>query len=130
MPQIDTARPGVSCALPQAKSEMIELYQPIIDGIAQYNGALYDGFAAIGSEWLNFMNRRLHGEVLLAGRLAKCSSPQNLMQEWANFMSTAAEDYRAEFARLSEMNAAASQRAISAARTNGQAQQAWPARNA
>jgi hypothetical protein len=129
MPQIDAGKAANSMTSQPANSDLLEMCQPIIEGMAQYNGALCDGFAAIGTEWLNFMNRRLHGDMLLAGRLAQCGSPQDLMQEWATFMSTTAEDYRTEFARLTEMNAAASQRAISSVRTNGQAQQVWPPRN-
>lgn len=128
MPQIDAVKAVAPMKLPPANTEVLELCQPIIEGMAQYNGALCDGFAAMGMEWLSFVNRRLHGDMLLAGRLAKCGSPQDILQEWSAFMNMAAEDYRTEFARLTEMNAVASQRAISAVRTNGQAQPAWPSR--
>ena len=116
MPPIDMARPAA--APPAMNSEMIELCQPIVEGMTQYGSALSDGYAAIGTEWLNFVNRRFHVDMSLAGRLAKCGSPQALMQEWTTFMTTAAEDYRNEFTRLAEMNSTASQRAISAVHTN------------
>jgi Phasin protein len=117
MPPIDMARPAPPP--PAMNSEMIELCQPIVEGMTQYGSALCDGYAAMGAEWLSFVNRRFHVDMSLAGRLANCGSPQALMQEWSTFMTTAAEDYRNEFTRLAEMNSTASQRAISAVHTNG-----------
>jgi Phasin protein len=117
MPPIDVTRFATNS--PAMNAEMIEVCQPIVEGLTQYSSALSDGYAAMGTEWLNFVNRRFHVDMSLAGRLAKCSSPQALMQEWSTFMTTAAEDYRNEFTRLAEMNSTASQRAISAVHTNG-----------
>jgi Phasin protein len=105
---------------PPDNTEMLELYQPIVEGMTKYSGALSDGYAAMGSEWFNFINRRFHTDISLAGRLAKCGSPQDLMREWSAFVSMASEDYRNEFARLAEMSSATSQRAASAIHVNGQ----------
>ena len=127
MPPIDMARPAATS--PAMNSEMIELCQPIVEGITQYGSALSDGYVAIGTEWLNFVNRRFHVDMSLAGRLAKCGSHQDLFREWATFMSTTAEDYRNEFARLAEMNTAASQRAITAVHPDGQTGESRPARS-
>jgi Phasin protein len=120
MPPIDMARP--TTAEPVMNAELIEICQPIVEGLTQYSSALSDGYAAIGTEWLNFVNRRFHVDMSLAGRLAKCGSPQALMQEWSTFMTTAAEDYRNEFTRIAEINSTASQRAISAVHANGKPQ--------
>ena len=115
----DAAKAAPSAALPPLNTEMLEICQPIVEGINQYGGALCDGYAAMGAEWLSFVNRRLHIDMSLAGRLAKCGSPQDLFQEWAAFMTMTAEDYRNEFTRLTEMNSTTSQRAISAVHANG-----------
>ena len=120
MTPIDVPRPAA--AAPVMNAEMIEICQPIVEGMTQYSGALCDGYAALGTEWLNFVNRRFHVDMSLAGRLATCGSPQSLMQEWSTFMTTAAEDYRNEFTRLVEMNSTASQRAISAVHANGKSE--------
>jgi Phasin protein len=117
MTPIDLARSAA--ASPAMNAEMIEICQPIVKGMTQYGSALSDGYAAIGTEWLNFVNRRVHVDMSMAGRLARCNSPQALMQEWSTFMTTAAEDYRNEFTRLAELNSTASQRAISAVHANG-----------
>jgi Phasin protein len=115
----DAAKAVPSAALPPVNTEMLEICQPIVQGMTQYSGALCDGYAAMGTEWLNFVNRRLHADMSLPGRLVKCASPQYLFQEWAAFMTMTAEDYRNEFARLAEMNTAASQRAVVAVHPNG-----------
>lgn len=117
MPPVDVAKPATTTSAMNA--EIIDICQPIVEGITQYGSALSDGYAAMGTEWLNFVNRRFHVDMSLAGRLAKCDSPQALIQEWSMFMTTAAEDYRNEFTRLAEMNSTASQRAISAVHANG-----------
>lgn len=111
MPREDSAQFHPTASV----NQMFELYRPLVEGAANCSNVLCDGYAAIGAEWIGFVNRRLHTDLTLATRLAKCGSPQDIMQEWASFMNTAADDYRREFARLAEMNSATSQRAISAA---------------
>lgn len=133
----DAARAAAPAPLPQVNpaalqpmnTEMLEICQPIVHGVTQYSGALCDGYAAMGAEWLNFVNRRLHADMSLPGRLVKCASPQHVLQEWAAFMTMSAEDYRNEFARLAEINTAASQRAITAVHLNGPNSESWPARD-
>jgi Phasin protein len=119
MPPIDAAKNAHAAALPPMNAEILEICQPIVEGLTQYNGALCDGYAAMGNEWLNFVNRRLHTDLSLPGRLAKCRSPQDFFGEWSTFMTTAAEDYRTEFSRLAEINSAATQRAMSSVQANG-----------
>ncbi len=97
-----------------AGDRAFDFYRPMIDGMAQYNSAIVTGFAAMSAEWLAFMNRRLQSDLSFPSQLARCSNPQDLMQEWASFLRTTAEDYRNEFTRLAEINTNASQRAISA----------------
>lgn len=96
-----------------------EFYRPMIDGMAQYGSAVYAGYAAMSAEWLAFLNRRLQSDLSFPSQLARCSNPQDLMQEWASFLKTTAEDYRNEFARLAEINTTTSQRAITALQQNG-----------
>lgn len=114
----ETSGPALATA-PALNAEMLELYRPVVDGLTKYSGVLCDGYAAMGTEWLTFFNRRMHADISLPARLAKCTSPQALFTEWASFMSTTAEDYRTEFGRLADIGTATSQRALSAARVNG-----------
>ena len=130
MPPIDAAKNATAAVLPPISTEILEICQPIVEGLTQYNGALCDGYAAMGTEWLKFVNRRFHTDLSLPGRLAKCGSPQDFFGEWSTFMTTAAEDYRNEFSRLAEINSAATQRAMSSGRANGENKSGFSPRNA
>ena len=116
-----TYEPRLASSLPAVNDEIIEMYQPMVEGMAQYGGALCDAYTAMGSEWLNFINHRIHSDMSLAGTLAKCRTPQDLMREWSTFMTATAEDYRSELTKLAELNLRASQRAASAIHANGDA---------
>ncbi len=97
-----------SAGLPAANTAILELYRPVIDGMTQYGGALCDGYAELGKEWLSFINRRLHVDMSLPARLGVCGSPAELFKEWSAFMNTTAEDYRKEFARIADISSTAS----------------------
>lgn len=108
---VSTARP--------AKNEMAELYEPMIAGLTRYSGAVCDGYTAISSEWLSFLNKRLHTDLSLAARLTHCGSPQDYVQEWSTFMTTAAADYRQEFEKIAQISTAASQKMVTSMHVNG-----------
>jgi hypothetical protein len=103
-----------------SRSEFIELYDPIVKGLTTYSGAMCDGYTAMSAEWLTFLNRRLHIDLSLAATMARCCTPQDVVQEWSNFMTTAANDYRTECERLAEISTATSQKVV-ASLHNGQA---------
>ncbi|MEQ1576261.1 MAG: phasin family protein [Hyphomicrobium sp.] len=118
MAQSDTVRKAAGPAWSFQKAGMLELYQPAVDGMTKYSSAMFDAYTAMGTEWLGFINRRLHVDLSLTAQLAKCTGPQDYLQEWAKFMKTAAEDYRNEFSRLAEMNTAISKQAATAFQAN------------
>ncbi|MBK9080158.1 MAG: phasin family protein [Hyphomicrobium sp.] len=101
-------------------SEIVELYDPIVKGMATYGGAMCDGYTAMSAEWLAFLNRRLHLDLSLAATLAYCRTPHEAMQEWSNFITASANDYRAEFERLAEISNTTSQQVV-ASLHNGRA---------
>ena len=119
MVQFESVKPTAIPAWPFPKNGMLDACQPALEGVTNCGSALCDAYTAIGTEWLSFLNRRLHVDLTLPAQLAKCSGPQDYFREWASLMKTAAEDYRNEFARLAEMNTTASQRAASALQING-----------
>ena len=51
---------------PAMNAEIIEVCKPIVEAMTQYGSAISDGYAAIGTEWLNVVNRRFHVDVSLA----------------------------------------------------------------
>jgi hypothetical protein len=88
-------------------------YFPVAYAMSRCGGVLCDGYTAMGAEWLNFVNRRLHNDLALQAKLAGCRNPQDCMTEWTSFLSAAANDYRDEFNRLIELNSRTSKTAFS-----------------
>lgn len=106
-------------------ANMLELCRPMVRGMSDYGNAMCDGCTAFATEWLQFVNRRLHAELALQVKISQCTAPGDVMAAWSVFMSTAASDYSKEFSRLSEIGSAASQRVVSAAQTSGGTAPAW-----
>ena len=104
---------------------IIELYEPIVKGVATYSGVMCDSCAAMSSEWISFLNRRLHTDLSLGATLARCQTPQEAMEEWSNFLITAASDYRTEFERLAEISTRTSEQ-VAASVHNGRMQSQGP----
>lgn len=90
---------GAGPAIASAKADAA-----VVAGLSEYSGALCDGYTAMSTEWLSFINRRLHADMSLPVRMARCGSPQDMMQAWSDFMLHAAADYQTEFQRLGAMS--------------------------
>lgn len=110
-------------ALETPVAAMFDAYRPMMRGMADCSNALCDGYVALSSEWLAFVNRRMQSDLSLPAKLSACANPQALLDEWAGFMNTAADDYRKEFSRLSAIGTATSRRAAAALGTSGDTQQ-------
>jgi hypothetical protein len=108
MPQMPNKTNG---AVETPVAAVFDAYRPMLQGMAACSNVLCDGYAAMSSEWLAFVNRRMQSDLSLPSKLSACANPQDLLQEWAGFMNSAADDYRKEFARLSAIGTATSQRA-------------------
>lgn len=72
------------------------LWGPALAGAVKWNGWMYEGFATLGSEWLDFVNRRLKQDLGLPQRLCACRSPEEARQAWLAFWQQAVEDYQKE----------------------------------
>jgi Phasin protein len=116
MAQPSAATATERTAWPFPNPDVIKLYQPAVEKLSNYSSAVCDAYATMGTEWLSFVNRRLHVDLSLPQRLAKCKSPQDCLQEWSKFMMAATEDYKTEFIRLSEMSSNGTQQAVAAFR--------------
>jgi hypothetical protein len=115
-------------ATPSQPNLGLEVYRAGINTVATFYGSFADAYAQMGTEWLDFINRRIHVDLSLPTRLANCTAPQQYMDEWRAFMKTAADDYRDEIARLMEMNTTVSREAVTALRSgsNSKHSSTWP----
>ena len=82
------------------------LWAPIIAGSARLSTKTREGLAVLGSEWLQFADRRLKEDLQLLQRLSGCRSPVEVSMAYLNFWQCAAADYQNEFLTMARLSAA------------------------
>jgi hypothetical protein len=68
------------------------------------NGKIFEGLARLGTEWVDFVNRRLKEDINLLPRLAACRCAEDVSNVYAEFWRNLGEDYTNEFAALSKLS--------------------------
>jgi hypothetical protein len=76
---------------------------PTLAGVLKWNGKLCEGWAMLGSEWLDFVNRRLKQDLSLPQQICACRSPAELRDVYAAFWQRVADDYQREFAVMARL---------------------------
>ncbi len=69
-----------------------------------WNGKAFEGLARLGTEWVDFVNRRLKEDINLMPRLAACRCAEEVSDVYAEFWRSFGEDYSKEFAALSRLS--------------------------
>jgi len=80
-----------------------EPWGPALAGAVKWNGKMYEGLALLGSEWLDFVNRRLKENVSLPQRLYATRSPEEVHQAYIAFWQRAADDYQKELTVMTRL---------------------------
>ena len=80
-----------------------ELWGPALAGTVKWNGKMYEGLAMLGSEWLDFTNRRLKEDLSLPQRLCASRSAEEGRQVYAAFCQQAVDDYQKELAVMTKL---------------------------
>jgi hypothetical protein len=94
-----------------------EIWGATLAGAAKWNGKMCEGMAMLGSEWLNFVNRRLKEDLGLPQRVCACRSATELRDTYAGFWRQAADDYQKELALLSRLGSGVLSASLAAAHT-------------
>jgi hypothetical protein len=94
-----------------------ELWGAALAGAAQWNGKIYEGWAALGSEWLDFVNHRLKEDLKLPPRVCACHSPDEVRDTCTAYWRQAADDYQKEFAVMAKLGNGFLSTSLSAAQT-------------
>src|SRR5262249_43897427 len=94
-----------------------ELWGATLAGAAKWNGKMYEGMAMLGSEWLDFVNRRLKEDLRLPQRLCACRTPVEVRDIYATFWRQAVDDYQKELALLSRLGSGFLSNSLTAAQT-------------
>lgn len=81
----------------------LEIWSPVLSGIQSWNSCCGAGVAALGSEWMSFLNRRLSEDFALSRQMASCRDPEDMWRVYADFLQRMADDYQKEFGELARM---------------------------
>jgi hypothetical protein len=92
-----------------------ELWGPALAGAAKWNGKMYEGFALLGSEWLDFVNRRLKEDLNLPQRMCACKSPEEARDTYVAFWRQAVDDYQKEFTVMTKLGSGVVANSLTAA---------------
>jgi hypothetical protein len=94
-----------------------ELWGAALAGSVKWNGKMYEGYAMLGTEWLDFINRRLKEDLKLPQRVCACRSPEELRDTYASFWRQAVDDYQKELALLSRLGSGFLSNSLAATQT-------------
>jgi hypothetical protein len=79
------------------------LWGPAVVGAARANGKMYEGLATLGTEWLDFVNRRLKEDLKLPQLLCACRSPEETRDIYVAFWQRAMDDYQKELTVMTRL---------------------------
>ncbi len=91
------------------------LWAPALAGAARANGEIYEGLAALGSEWLDFVNRRLKEDLKLPPQLCACRSVDEMRDTYVAFWQRAADDYQKELTAMTRLGSRLANNSMTAA---------------
>ena len=90
--------------LPFNFESFMELNRPTLNAMAQMNGKVYDGLAALNKNWVAFFNRRLKEDLAVPQQLAACKTVQDMYGVYAEFFQNACSDYQSEFEQMTKLS--------------------------
>ena len=100
-----------------ASATGFELWGPAIAGAARWNGKMYEGLAMLGSEWLDFVNRRLKEDLNFPQRVCACRTAEDLRDTYAAFWRQAMDDYQREMTVMARLGSGLLTNSLTAAQS-------------
>jgi hypothetical protein len=97
----DMALPPMT--MPFGFEALMELNRPALQAMAQMNGKVYDGIAALNKNWVAFLNRRLKEDLAVPQQLAACKTVQEMYGVYADFFQNACAHYQSEFEQMTKL---------------------------
>ena len=107
-------RAGIEETRAPSLEQMLDIQRPALQAMADLNGKLYEGIAAVNKEWTSFVNRRLMEDMAIPERLAACTTMQDMMRVYTNYVQDAYTHYQSEFEQLSKLNRSIAQDTMTA----------------
>jgi hypothetical protein len=91
---------------------MMQLKRPALAAMAEMNGRLYEGIAAVNKEWATFVNRCLKEDLAVPQQLAQCRTTQDLYQVYAQFFQNTWAQYRSGLEQMTKLGRAIAEHAL------------------
>jgi len=90
--------------MPFGFDAFLEINRPTLEAMAQMNGKVYDGIAALNKNWVAFLNRRLKEDLAVPQQLAACKTVQDMYGVYAGFFQNACAHYQSEFEQITKLS--------------------------
>jgi hypothetical protein len=94
---------GASMMTPLGFEALMELNRPALTALAQMNGKVYDGIAAMNKNWVAFVNRRLKEDLAMPQQLAACKTMRDMYGVYTDFFQNAYADYQSELEQMTKL---------------------------
>ena len=75
-------------------------FQPLMTGVAEFNGKAYVAWMELNRQWTEFLSGRFQEDVALVHHLAQCRNSQDILGVYTEFSQEAFADYQNEFAEI------------------------------
>ncbi len=103
----NTASRGADANMPMPPpfdaAALLEASRPTLSAAAEVNGRLYESMAALNTEYIGFVNRRLKEDLGLPQQFASCRTLEDVYGVYTGFFQRAVEQYRAEFEQIAKL---------------------------
>ncbi len=81
----------------------LDAWGPALACSAEWNSKLHDGFAALSSEWQEFLSRRLKEDLSFLQSMGRSQSPEQVWNAYLKYWQKAGEDYTQEFMSMTKL---------------------------
>ena len=98
--------PSSSNGTPEWHTNPVDLWSPFLSSMQQWSGAVVPKVTMFSSEWMAFVQRRLHEDFALPQHLVYCKAPGEIVQTYSDFMRRAMDDYQQQFQEIARIGAA------------------------
>jgi Phasin protein len=93
---------GTSTALFDVTA-MLDASRPTWSAAAAMNGRLYEAMAALNSEYVSFIDRRLKEDMAIPQQIATCRTLEDVYGVYTGFFQRAVEQYQSEMEQLAKL---------------------------
>ncbi len=87
---------------PMGLETIIEAQRPALAAMGELNSRLYDGIAAMGTEWMSLCRRRLREDLAMPEQLAACKTAQDMYRLYAEYFRNALSHYQLGFQQMTK----------------------------